>query len=93
MLFDFIKFLFSTNNKKENKNHNIIDLIEYHYKVDNVYGNMVFIDLDLDYCDVENGQLVKLLNDIYVVINVEYLPHNTHFKYRMSMIKKDSDIF
>lgn len=88
MNFDWINFLLDRFDKKT---ENMINLIDYHYKVDNIYNNIFLIDLDVDYCELNNGEQIRFLNKILTVRNVEYLPHNENFKYRLTLIDKDAE--
>ena len=87
-MFNFLKRIFSESKHTHNVN-GVIDLIDYHYKVDNVYGDMVFVLIDVDTCDVEKGSIVKLLNKLYTVELIEYLPNNTKFNYKFVLIEYD----
>lgn len=88
MNFDWINFLLDRFDKKT---ENMINLIDYHYKVDNIYNNIFLIDLDVDYCELNDGEQIRFLNKILTVRNVEYLPHNEKFKYRLTLIDQDAE--
>lgn len=85
-MFNFIKRLFGKSNDVDTPN-DVIDLLDYHYKVDNVYGEVVFVLVDIDTCDVERGSIIKLLNQLYTVEMIEYLPNNTNFNYKFVLIE------
>lgn len=85
-MFNFIKRLFGASHDI-NTPDNVIDLMDYHYKVDNIYGEVVFVLVDVDTCDVERGSIVKLLNQLYTVEMIEYLPNNTKFNYKFVLIE------
>ena len=85
-MFNFIKRLFGKSDDIDTPN-DVIDLIDYHYKVDNVYGEVVFVLVDIDTCDVEKGSIIKLLNQLYTVEMIEYLPNNTNFNYKFVLIE------
>lgn len=89
-MFDFIKKLFFNNEEnKELEKENLIHLINYHYKVNSIYGNMIFVDVDIDTCEVENGHPIKLLNEIYILANKEFLPHKKDFRWRLTLVKDE----
>lgn len=90
MNFDWINFLIDRRNK-ELESRGVIDLLDYHYKVDNVYNNLVLVDLDVDILDIERFQHVKLLNDEFIVRDIEFLPHNKDFKYKLTLILKENE--
>jgi hypothetical protein len=85
-MFNFIKRLFGKSDDVDTPN-DVIDLLDYHYKVDNVYGEVVFVLVDIDTCDVERGSIIKLLNQLYTVEMIEYLPNNTNFNYKFVLIE------
>ena len=73
-MFEFIKKLFSNKEDvREIENENLIHLTNYQYRIDEIYGNMIFVDVDVDTCDVENGHLVKVFNEIYKLKDVKRL--------------------
>lgn len=86
-----INYLFDIDDEDNIENKNIIDLFEYHYKVDNVYNNLILVDIDVDILNIERFQHVKLLNDVYIVRDIEHLPHNNEFKYRLTLISPDTE--
>lgn len=88
-MINFFKKLFSFNDEFDidNDNQKYIDLIDYHYKVNNIYGDLILLDLDVDICDLDINDRIKLLNDVYYIKNVEFLPHNANFKYRLTLNK------
>ena len=77
MNFGWINFLLDRFDKKT---ENMINLIDYHYKVDNIYNNIL-----------NDGEQIRFLNKILTVRNVEYLPHNEKFKYRLTLIDKNDE--
>ena len=85
-MFNFIKRLFGKSDDVDTPN-DVIDLLDNHYKVDNVYGEVVFVLVDIDTCDVERGSIIKLLNQLYTVEMIEYLPNNTNFNYKFVLIE------
>lgn len=86
-MFKYIMSLFNHDNKETT---DLIDLLDYHYKVDNIYNDIILVDIDIDSLDIFRGQQVKLLNTIYIIDNVEFLPHNKDFKYRLTLINKNN---
>ena len=90
---NFLKRLLGikNDNYEDIENIPIINLINYHYNVDNIYDDMVIVNLDVDSCNIERGQLVKLLNTIYEVHNTEFIPSNTNFRYKLCLIKQDNE--
>ena len=84
MYFDYINFLLDRRTERlESKK---IDLINYHYRVDNIYDDIVLVDLDVDECDLERGQEIILLNETYLLRDVEFLPHKNDFKFKLTLI-------
>lgn len=73
------------------KHEHIINLINYHYNVDNIYNNLVIVNLDVDICDISNGQMVKLLNKLYTVQHIEFIPSNINFRYKLCLIEYDNE--
>jgi hypothetical protein len=88
-MFNFIKRLFSSEDKKGIVNENIINLMEYHYRIDEIYGNMLFVDVDIDTCEVEKGHYIKLFNVLYTLANKEFLPYKKEFRWRLTLIKDE----
>ena len=87
-MFDFIKRLFSNKeNVKELEEENLINLTNYHYRVDEIYGNMVFVDVDIDICEVENGHPIKLFNTIYILANKEFLAYKPNYRWRLTLVQ------
>ena len=86
-MFKYIMSLFNRDNKETT---NLIDLLDYHYKVDNIYNDIILVDIDIDSLDIFRGQQVKLLNKIYIIDNVEFLPHNKDFKYRLTLTNENN---
>lgn len=85
MFFDYINFLLQQHDDRIEKQGRI-DLIDYHYRVDNIYDDVILVDLDVDDCDLEFGSQIILLNKTYTLRNVEFLPHKNDFKYRLTLI-------
>lgn len=91
-MLNFIKKLLGIHTDDINDKHEqIINLINYHYNVDNVYNNLVIVNLDVDVCDISNGQIIKLLNKLYTVQHVEYIPSNINFRYKLCLIEYDNE--
>lgn len=89
-MFDFIKKFFNKeNDNRKIENENLIYLMDYHYRIEDIYGNMLFVDVDIDICEVENGVPIKLFNDIYTLANKEFLPYKKDFRWRLTLIKDD----
>lgn len=86
-MFKYIMSLFNHDNKETT---DLIDLLDYHYKVDNIYNDIILVDIDIDSLDIFRGQQIKLLNTIYIIDNVEFLPHNKDFKYRLTLTNKNN---
>lgn len=80
-----MKHLF--NNKKENNNY--IDLINYAYKVYEIYNNLILVDIDIDTCNINKGTNIKLLNEIYTLANIEFYAYKNDYRWRLSLIKKE----
>ena len=57
MNFDWINFLLDRHDKIVD--NVVIDLLDYHYKVDNIYDEFVIVDLDVDTCDIIINQKIK----------------------------------
>jgi hypothetical protein len=74
---------FYKNKKKANVEHNIINMLDYHYRIDGIYNDLLIVDLDVETCEINKGQIVKILNKLYEVHNVEFIPSNNLFKYRL----------
>ncbi len=83
MNFDWINFLLDRHDKIVD--NVVIDLLDYHYKVDNIYDEFVIVDLDVDTCDIVINQKIKLLNNIYKVLNIEFIPSNIKYRYRLTL--------
>lgn len=74
---------FNKNKKKNNIEHNIINMLDYHYRIDGIYNDLLIVDLDVETCEINKGQIVKILNKLYEVHNVEFIPSNNLFNYRL----------
>lgn len=91
-MLNFFKKLLGIHIDDINDNHEqIINLINYHYNVDNIYNNLVIVNLDVDKCDISNGQIVKLLNKLYTVQHIEFIPSNVNFRYKLCLIEYDNE--
>ena len=89
-MFEFIKKLFSNKEDvREIENENLIHLTNYQYRIDEIYGNMIFVDVDVDTCDVENGHLVKVFNEIYILANKEHLSYKKDYRWRLTLVKDE----
>lgn len=89
-MLDFFKRLFS--NKDENNFHytkNYIDMIQYDYVVSEIYNNMIFVDVNLDSCDVKRGEHVKLMNEMYKIVNTEFFPDKVDYRWRIVLTLDD----
>ena len=89
-MFDFIKKLFS--NEKDEVIHptrNYIDMLQYDYIVSEIYNNMIFVDVNLNSCDVKRGERVKLMNTMYKIVNTEFLPDKVDYRWRIVLTQDD----
>lgn len=91
MLNFFKKLLGIPLDNNNTEQQHIINLINYHYNVDNIYNNLVIVNLDVDMCDISNGQIVKLLNKLYTVQHIEFIPSNVNFRYKLCLIEYDNE--
>jgi hypothetical protein len=81
--------MFNIFKKKKKENDNIIDLINYAYKVHDIYNNLVLVDIDIDKCTAIKGDVVKLLNEYYILANTEFYMHKPDYRWRLSLIKQE----
>ena len=79
---NFLRRLFKSDNDSKIID-DIIDLLDYHYNVESVYLDIIIINLDVVECDIKRGQLIKFLNKIYQVYDIEHDPSNIQFKYKL----------
>lgn len=85
-MFNTIKNFFKKNKKEEKK---YVNLNDYHYKVSDIYNNMLFVDVDIDICEVEKGTQIRLLNTFYTLANKEFLSYKKDFRWRFTLIEKE----
>ena len=76
--------------KRKKKEKDIVDLIEYAYKVHEIYNNLVLVDIDVDTCEIEKGTPILLLNEQYTLANTEFYMHKESYRWRLSLIKKEN---
>jgi hypothetical protein len=76
--------------KRKKKKKDIVDLIEYAYKVHEIYNNLVLVDIDVDTCEIEKGTPILLLNEEYTLANTEFYMHKESYRWRLSLIKKEN---
>ena len=76
--------------KRKKKERDIVDLIEYAYKVHEIYNNLVLVDIDVDTCEIEKGTPILLLNEEYTLANTEFYMHKESYRWRLSLIKKEN---
>lgn len=88
-MFDFIKRLFSNNDNNHHYTRNYIDMMEYDYVVSEIYNNMIFVDVNLDSCDVKRGEHVKLMNEMYKIVNTEFFPDKVDYRWRIVLTLDD----
>lgn len=75
--------------KRKKKEKDFVDLIEYAYKVHDIYNNLVLVDIDIDKCTAIKGDVVKLLNEYYILANTEFYMHKPDYRWRLSLIKQE----
>ena len=86
-----IKFLKNLFNKDDEEFHNkqfYIDLIQYNYIVTEIYNNMIFVDVDIDTCDVKKGEHVKLMNEMYTLVNTEFFAEKSSYRWRLVLVQE-----
>jgi hypothetical protein len=89
-MINFLKRLFGidTNEYEFNPDEkHIIDMLNYHYRVNGIYNDMIIIDLDVEECDIHKGQIIKVINKLYEVSNIDYNPNDISFKYKIIAIE------
>lgn len=88
-MFNFIKRLFSNNQENiKRPEHFYIDMMQYDYIVSEIYNNMIFVDVNLDTCDVKKGEHVKLMNEMYSIVNTEFNPSKENYRWRIVLVKE-----
>lgn len=88
-MFKWLKdILYKENETKQQPKHFYIDMMQYDYIVSEIYNNMLFVDVELDSCEVKHGEYVKLLNEIYTVVNTEFFPEKNSHRWRIVLVKE-----
>lgn len=88
-MFKWLKDILYKENESINRpEHFYIDMMQYDYIVSEIYNNMLFVDVDIDSCEVERGEYVKLLNEIYTVVNTEFFAEKTSHRWRIVLVKE-----
>ena len=94
-MFENIKKIFGDKKKliydinDESINNKVINLIDYRYKVADIYNNIVFVDVDIESCHIDKGHPIKLLNKIYNLLEVEFYPHKEEYRWRLTLVLEE----